>query len=180
MKRITAIAVGLIVCATVTSVVAQPAGERPPPGCAAWNVNLPVQWAGWAESVTPLKAATAPADAGKAALAVGKRYSITLAPAKGVRMAVETSDAEAPPNAQKGILSLRIPADGDYWIGSTQGLWIDVVSQGTIVTSTDHGPGPNCASVRKSVQFPLKAGEAFIQLSDNNGPNADIIVVRQP
>ena len=174
------IAIMLAACAMITPAIAQPAGERPPPGCAQWNANLPPQWMPWADSGTALAAARAPADATKSAMTVGRKYSVTLAPAKTVRMAVETSDAEAPANAHKGILSLRIPADGYYWVAASKGVWIDVVSQGAIVTSSDHGPGPDCASVRKSVQFPLKAGEAFLQLSDNSDPSVDILVVRVP
>ncbi len=179
-RHLAAIVVCLTSCTMLTPAIAQPAGERPPPGCAQWNANLPPQWARWAENGTALTAASAPKDAVKAAVAVGLKYSVTLVPAKNVRMAVETSDAEAPVKAHKGILSLRVPTDGNYWIAANEGIWIDVVAQGSIVTSSDHGPGPNCASVRKAVQFPLKAGEAFIQLSDNSGPKVDIMVVRVP
>jgi hypothetical protein len=91
-------------------------------------------------------------------------------------MVVETPDADPPPNAHKGILSLRIPADGYYWIAASGGLWIDVVSGGAIAESTDNGHGPHCASIAKSVQFMLKAGDAMIQLSDNRGAQVDLMV----
>jgi hypothetical protein len=95
-------------------------------------------------------------------------------------MAVETPDVDPPKNAHQGILSLHVPADGNYWIASSSGLWIDVVASGVVLESTDHGPGPQCASIRKAVQFLLRAGDVLIQLSDNSGPKVDILVTRIP
>jgi hypothetical protein len=159
---------------------AQPKGAEPPPGCKAWDSDLPAPWMGWAQAPVPLTAGSAPATAAKALVPVGRKVSVALAPDKTVRMAVDTPDADPPPNAHKGILSLHVPADGFYWVALSEGLWVDVVAGGAIVESSDHGPGPQCASVRKAVQFRLKAGDAFIQLSDNNGPKVDLMVVRQP
>lgn len=158
---------------------AQPS-DRPPPGCSAWNASLPPAWAGWGEIPAALTAAASPAALAKASLTMGKKAAVTLTPAKDVKMSVETPDADPPEDAHKGMLSLQVPADGYYWVASSQGLWIDVVQGGKIIDSTDHGPGPNCASIAKSVQFPLKAGEAQIQLSDNRGAKVDIMVARQP
>lgn len=154
--------------------------DRPPPGCAAWNANLPPAWAGWGENASAIAAANSSATLAKAAVAVGKKVSVTLAPASSVKLSVETPDAAPPKDAHKGMLSLRVPVDGYYWVASSEGLWIDVVQGGKILESTDHGPGPDCASIAKSVQFPLKAGEAQIQLSDNRGAKVDIMVARQP
>src|SRR5689334_15333377 len=153
----------------VSPVLAQPGRSAPPPGCSAWDAGLPSQWAPWGEKPAAVTAANSAADAAHATIAVSKKYAVSLVPAKDVHMAVETPDADPPPNAHKGILSLRIPSDGYYWIAASGGLWIDVVSGGAIVESTDHGPGPQCASIAKSVQFMLKAGDALIQLSDNRG-----------
>jgi hypothetical protein len=169
-------AVLLAVASLVSPVSAQPGRQAPPPGCRAWDADLSSQWAPWGDKGVAITAAISPADAARATMVVGKKYSVTLAAAKTVRMAVETPDADPPPNAHKGILSLHIPADGYYWIAASGGLWIDVVSGGAIVESTDHGPGPQCASIAKSVQFMLKAGDAMIQLSDNRGAEVDLMV----
>lgn len=174
-------AIALFFAGAVGSVaVAQSKGAEPPPGCKAWDADLPAAWMGWAQAATPVAAAGTPTNAAKANLFVGRKVSVTLAPAKTVHMAVETPDADPPPNAHEGILSFHVPADGVYWVALSEGLWVDVVAGGAIVESSDHGPGPHCASVRKAVQFMLKAGDAFIQLSDNNGPKVDLMVVRQP
>lgn len=159
--------------------LAQPRDADPPPGCKAWDSNLPAAWAPWAQAAVPVKAGAAPANAASAIVPVGRKVSITLAPAKRVRMAVESPDIDPPPNAHGGILLLHVPADGVYWVALSKGLWVDVVEGGVIVESSNHGPGPDCASVGKAVQFPLHAGDAFIQLSDNNGPMIDLMVVRQ-
>src|SRR5262245_12986263 len=99
-------------CILSFAVSAQPGRSAPPPGCSAWDAGLPAQWAPWADKGAPITAANAPADASRVAIAVGKKYSVTLVPAKSVHMAVETPDADPPPNAHKGILSIRIPSDG--------------------------------------------------------------------
>ena len=61
-----------------------------------------------------------------------------------------------------------------------EGSGVDIVSGGAIQDSTDHGPGPHCASVAKSVQFKLKAGVITLQLSDNRGAHVDVLVAHQP
>lgn len=161
------------------SASAQPA-DRPPPGCKAWNADLPPVWMPWAETPSALKAAASRADLAQAGIASGKKFSLTLAPSKAVRMIVETPDIDPPADAHGGMLSLRVPSDGYYWVAVSQGLWIDVVANGVVLESTDHGPGPNCASIGKTVQFQLKAGDAIIQLSDNKGAHVDLMVTRQP
>jgi NitT/TauT family transport system substrate-binding protein len=152
--------------------------DRPPPGCSAWNSDLPANWAGWGEAANDVAAAATPEDAAKAAIAVGKKSSVTLAPARGVKLRVETPDIDPPPDAHKGMLSLHVPAEGFYWVAVDSGLWVDVVQDGKILESTDHGPGPRCASIAKTVQFALKAGDAEIQLSDNRGAKVDLMVAR--
>jgi hypothetical protein len=170
----------LIAGAMIASAQAQPQGAEPPPGCKAWDADLPSAWAPWAQPALPVTAAAMPANAVNAVAPVGRKIAVTLAPASAVHMAVETPDADPPQNAHKGMLALHVPAPGNYWIALSQGLWIDVVAGGAIVQSIDHGPGPHCASVRKAVAFALNTGDAFIQLSDNNGPNVDLMVVLQP
>ena len=178
-KRILATVLLAASCIVVSSVSAQPGRSAPPPGCRAWDADLPSQWAPWADKGAAIKAASTPADAARATLVVGKKYSVTLAPAKDVRMAVETPDADPPPNAHKGLLSVRVPSEGLYWVAVTSGLWIDIVEGSAVLESTDHGPGPQCASIAKSVQFMLKAGNATIQLSDNRGAAVDLMVAPQ-
>ena len=179
-KSVIAIAALLIAASAMNAIASAQGVDRPPPGCAAWNANLPPAWAGWGENPRAIVAANTPAALASVEISVGKKVSVTLAPAKAVKLSVETPDAAPPKDAHKGMLSLRVPADGYYWVASSEGLWIDVVQSGKIVDSTDHGPGPDCASIAKSVQFPLKAGEVQIQLSDNRGAKVDIMVARQP
>jgi hypothetical protein len=178
-KRSVAMVLFAVAALALSPVSAQPGRSAPPPGCRAWDADLPSQWAPWGDKPAAVTAASSTANAAHAMIAVSKKYAVTLVPAKDVHMAVETPDADPPPNAHKGILSLRIPTDGTYWIAASGGLWIDVVSGGAIVESTDHGPGPQCASIAKSVQFMLKAGDTLIQLSDNRGAQVDLMVTLQ-
>jgi hypothetical protein len=175
-----AIVLTLLTAAGVTGVALAQVPDRPPPGCSAWNADLPANWTGWGEAADAVTAAAAPDDAAKAVIIVGRKASVTLTPASAVKFRVNTPDADPPPNAHKGMLSLTVPADGIYWVAVNSGLWIDVVQNGKILESTDHGPGPRCASIAKSVQFQLKAGDAEIQLSDNRGAKLDLMVARQP
>jgi hypothetical protein len=170
----------VLACFSNASAWAQPEGQNPPPGCRAWNADLPKEWQPWAAMPVPVTAAASPDRLAQAIVRVGRKASVTLAPAKSVHMRVETPDIDPPADAHDGMLSLHVPEDGYYWIAVSSGLWIDVVAAGAILDSTDHGPGPHCASISKSVQFMLKAGDVQIQLSDNRGPHVDLLVTSAP
>jgi hypothetical protein len=174
-------AFGLIsAVALISSVYGQHEAQSPPPGCSAWNANLPKEWQPWGDKPIAVTAAATTREVASAAVSVGQKVSLTLQPAKTVRLEIETPDIDPPADAHGGILSLHVPKDGYYWIAVSNGLWIDVVMDGKIVDSTDHGPGPHCASIGKSVQFPLKAGDVKIQLSDNRGVHVDLLVTQAP
>lgn len=174
-------AFGLITAVTlISSAYGQRETQSPPPECPAWNANLPKECEPWADKPVSVTAAATPREITSAAVSVGQKVSLTLRPAKTVRMGIETPGIDPPADAHGGILSLRIPKDGKYWIAVSNGLWIDVVMDGKIGDSSDHGPGAHCASIGKTVQYPLKAGDIKIQLSDNRGAHVDRLVTQAP
>src|ERR1700681_1730993 len=81
--------------------LAQPQ-QNPPPGCRAWDADLPKEWQPWAESPTPLTVATAPQSISSAAMPVGKKVGLTLAPSNSVRLAKEMPDIDGPRDPHSG------------------------------------------------------------------------------
>ena len=61
---------------------------------------------------------------------------------------------------------------GTYQITLSDDAWIDVLQDGHTVRSSAFSGSKDCPNVRKSVRFPLKPGDATVQIS---GSSADSI-----
>ncbi len=58
-----------------------------------------------------------------------------------------------------------LAAPGTYQITLSDEAWIDVLQVGKEVRSAGFSGQPDCPGVRKSVKFPLQAGEITVQIS---------------
>ncbi len=63
---------------------------------------------------------------------------------------------------------------GTYQVTLSDDAWIDVIQDGREVRSTAFSAARDCPNVRKSVRFPLAAGQAVVQIS---GAAADSIKI---
>lgn len=129
---------------------------------------------GW-QTNTPLTAAGDPASLDKAQLTLGKASHVTLQSAAQVRYALPP-ERKPDPSLHGGLVTVTIPAAGNYRVGLSSGAWIDVLQEGKPVTSSAHGHGEGC--VRKAVTFPLHAGRVVIQLSGNREADVRLMVWR--
>ena len=77
-----------------------------------------------------------------------------------------------------GLLGFTITEAGTYRIALGSAAWIDVVRGGKPVTSTAHGHGPACSTIRKMVDFPLMPGRYILQVSANAGAGLPVLVTR--
>ena len=59
-----------------------------------------------------------------------------------------------------------LAAPGTYEMTLSEDAWIDVLQDGKEVRSKGFSGRPDCPGVRKSVKFPLQAGEVTVQISD--------------
>lgn len=132
--------------------------------------------AGW-ETNTPLIAAVDPALLDKAQLTLAKASHVTLQSAATVRYAIPP-ERKPDPSLHGGLVTVTIPAAGNYRVGLSSGAWIDVLQEGKPVTSTAHGHGHGEGCVRKAVTFPLAPGRIVIQLSGNREADVRLMVWR--
>ena len=153
--------------------------ENPPPvTCAATDRDLPAELAPWTARA-PLTTATKPADLSAAVLMPGKAVTARLSHTAQVAY---LSQPEKPGGTVSygGLLALDVVQAGTYRVALGAGPWIDVLKDGQPVTSTAHGHGPACSSVRKMVDFPLTPGRYVIQVSADADPTLAILVARLP
>jgi len=79
-----------------------------------------------------------------------------------------------------GLIGIAIEEAATYRVGLSSGAWIDVVRDGTTVTSVKHGHGPDCTGIRKMVDFPLEPGHYTLQIAANGAPRISMILARLP
>jgi len=172
----------VLICAGVAPALAQLENLAPPPGCRAWNADLPKEWEPWGGSPAPLTAAVTPAGEKDAEVGIGKKLALTLAPAKTVTLekSMPDIDFDGPKDPHSGLLSFHVPTDGLYWVAASGGVWIDIIVNGQIIDPRETDGGPLCASLGKALQYRLKAGDATIQLVRSRGPHVDLMVAAEP
>lgn len=95
--------------------------------------------------------------------------------------AARLTDIPAPTRPGKMVLaSLTVARAGTYGIALDQAAWIDLYPQrsGAALTSTAHGHGPACTSIRKIVRYQLVPGTYFVAVSGMQQPRAKLMLVR--
>jgi hypothetical protein len=88
-------------------------------------------------------------------------YQLALAPQSEVKFSVHEGK-KTEDNAHAGLAILRISAEGSYRVSVDLPVWIDVVTQDSVLTPTDYQGQHNCAAPRKVVQFELKGTKPFL------------------
>jgi hypothetical protein len=74
-----------------------------------------------------------------------------------------------------GIARFTLPANGTYRVITDEGMRVDVVVNGKLVEASGFGRGVNCAG--KHVDFPLKAGNALLQLAGAPYEKVKVLIV---
>lgn len=98
-------------------------------------------------------------DADAADLAVGAPVTLTL---------------------DDGAASRRLTIDsaGRYGVAAGSKVWIDLIANGAVQTSVEHGHGPACSGIRKVVWFDLAAGTYELALTKGEAASLRVMVVR--
>jgi hypothetical protein len=125
-----------------------------------------------------------------AAQSAGRLSAARLVPGQAVEVALaQTADVKYPLRPEKpgeaasygGLIGLNIREAGTYRVALGSGAWIDVVGKdGKAVASIGHGHGPECAGVRKMVDFPLKPGRYTLQISASGATAIRVLLARLP
>jgi hypothetical protein len=149
------------------------------PTCAAISdAGLPATLSGWTTR-TDLPAAGKASELNKAGLPIGKGVNGQLKHTPEVKFTV-LPEKPGGSVSYGGMYQLVIKEAGTYQLSLGAGAWIDVFDGGTALMSSAHAPGPACTTLRKTVQFPLKAQKYTVQLSGNGDPVLPIMVTRVP
>lgn len=141
--------------------------------CAAMNQAVP---AGWTDRLA-LTAAAADGAAGAAVLRLGQSAAARLKPAAEVTYPVALKRAAAEP-AYGGLFELNIPTAGTYRLSLSEPAWVEVAEAGVLVVSSAHAHGPACSTLRKMVDFPLKAGRHVVEIAGS--PNPEMVLMAAP
>lgn len=180
MRRIVAVtalcgALGFAAPALGQSMSAVPSAT--PQVCAAMDANLPAPLAPWTAK-TDLAAAKDQKGLAAAALTPGKAVSAAL-PSTAQLKFITQPEKPGGSVSHGGLFSFKIEEARTYRVALSTAAWIDVLEGGRPVVSTDHGHGPECSTLRKIVDFPLKAGAHVLQISANAEPKIGVLIIRK-
>lgn len=151
---------------------AQPAAQPAKEECAA-PVAPTGALAPWADP-SPLSSAKEPTAS--APLHVGHSALLSLHPAGEVRFPVTPGKT----GGNGGLAEVTIEEAGNYRVALSTPAWVDLVADGKALTSTAHGHGPKCTSIRKVVDFALTPGRHTVMISANPGPQTQVLVAKLP
>ena len=147
------------------SAPAMAAEEKAPASCAAIDTALPAELAHWTHR-------------SDGAIAVGQARNAVLTPIANVTFPVAPERA-ADAGTFGAVLAFDVTAPGTYRVALGQGAWIDLVKDGKALTSTAHGHGPACSTIRKIVDFDLGPGHYTLQLSGAKAAAMAVMVVKK-
>jgi hypothetical protein len=100
-------------------------------------------------------------------LEVGRLYVLRLSPATGVTYLQTTAKKSLVQNPLGGLAQFNVPSSGNYRITVDSPLWIDVVAAGAVLAPSTFNGWHSCRLFRKTVQYALQTGQAYVlQLSE--------------
>jgi hypothetical protein len=108
-------------------------------------------------------------------------YQIQLASQSSVRFVVEPGRKSRGDSDHGGVATLKLPAGGSYRIALDAPMWIDVVSNGTLVPAKDFQGQHDCSAPHKIVEFELTGNQPLIlQLSSSATDSVRLTVTSSP
>jgi hypothetical protein len=128
--------------------------------CEGYKWDVSRERALFAGQAQPLRAgkdtATAPT------LESSHLYAVELAATSQVTFAVAPGKASPAEGTYAGVLNLRVPAPGKYRVAIDEALWVDVVSNGRLLSPADYEGVHGCSAPRKIVVFTLDGKDGWI------------------
>jgi len=155
------------------------AAVRADEACLDFKWDVSVERTLFASAPVPLAAGK---DAKSAPIVVPNRlYSLKLAPQEQVAFRAAPGKAASINPAYAGLVTLKIPAAGSYRVSVDRPFWIDVVSNGGLLSPEDFQGQHACRAPHKIVVFELGATQPFIlQLSNAAADSVLISVTAAP
>jgi hypothetical protein len=144
--------------------------------CANPNSGLPASLSGWAKSPVPITTAHDVTEAAGRPFPFGQRAALKLDKTDSVKFAHQPGEQMPKQYIYSGMVSIRVPKDGDYTVMIREANWVDVVQNRQLVTARQMGGRIACAKYGKKLEFPLKSGDAFVQFFGAPYETVDVLV----
>jgi len=108
-------------------------------------------------------------------------YELKLMPQDQVTFAATPGKKTPRAGSNAGIVTFKLPAGGSYRIAIDMPFWIDVVSNGALVTAKDFQGQHGCSAPHKIVEFELHGTRPlFLQLSDAAPDSVRLTITATP
>jgi hypothetical protein len=127
-----------------------------------------------------LFAAGANSAAPGAAIDPGAAYVVALQPSDKVAYRLPPERAPKAGSFGATLSVADIDKAGLYQITLSGEAWLDVIQGEKSVKSSAFSGQKDCAGVRKSVRFDLKAGSLIVQISNSASASIDMAIVPAP
>lgn len=131
------------------------------PACAATDTDLPPLYANW---VYP----------SRERFRIGRAFPVDVRVPDDVAYYMEVRPLKP---GRAALIPLMIRRAGIYRIALSDEGWIDLVANAKTVGSVAHGAGPVCSTIHKTVDFKLRPGMHWIELSGILAPRMRAMVV---
>jgi hypothetical protein len=108
-------------------------------------------------------------------------YTLRLASQDQVAFSVPPAKKPSASPSYAGLATLKIAAPGSYRVSVDLPIWIDMVSQGTLVAAKDYQGQHACNAPHKIVEFELQGAQPFLlQLSNAAADSITLTVTASP
>jgi hypothetical protein len=108
-------------------------------------------------------------------------YTLHLAAQDQVAFAVAPAKKPSASPAYAGLATLKIAAPGSYRVSVDLPIWIDVVSQGSLLAAKDYQGQHACSAPHKIVEFDLPGSQPFtLQFSNAAVDSISLTVTPSP
>jgi hypothetical protein len=145
--------------------------------CTAFTWDMTHELQLFADAGMPLVTGTT--EQGAPRVEVDTLYAVDLHPLGDVVLAHAPGSRVAADAGARGLLALRVPAEGRYRISLDAPMWIDVIRAGQPIISTAFQNGGTCRVIHKSVEWSLPAGgDLVVQLAGSPKDHAKLAVTR--
>src|SRR5258708_7780696 len=148
--------------------------------CAKPNSGLPAAPSGWTKAPMPMTTAHDMTEAAGRPFPFGQRVALKLAQTDSVKFAHEPGEQMPKQYIYSGMVSIRVPKDGDYTVMISEANWVDVVQNGQLIVPRQMGGRITCAKYGKKLEFPLKSGDAIVQFFGAPYETVDVMVAPAP
>ncbi len=166
-----------LIGALLLSIAAVPAHADDP--CAGFKWDVSKERALFAASAQPQAQAAGKDGTGTPVLVPDRLYVLRLAPQDQVSFSVPPGKASRGEGSFAGLVELKIPAAGTYRIAVDLPLWIDVATNGKLVSAKDYQTQHSCDAPRKMVEFDLEGRERLLlQFSGADQQTVRVTVTR--